>query len=947
MTTRKVLVIGWDAADWKVINALVEQGKMPHIARLIERGTMGNLATLHPVLSPMLWTSIATGKRPFKHGILGFSEPTPDGGSVQPVSQLSRTTKAIWNILNQQGLKSTVVGWWPSHPVEPINGCMVSNHYHHAVGPLDQPWPLAPGMVHPERLAAKLAELRFNPNELTPEHVLPFVPLARDIDQDKDRRLGSVMKILAECATVNSAATWLMANEPWDFFGVYYDAIDHFSHGFMKYHPPRRDFIPERDYELYKGVVEAGYRFHDLMLGNMLKLAGDDVTVIICSDHGFHPDHLRPKQIPKEPAGPAIEHRDYGIVLIAGPGIKQDHLIYGATLLDITPTILTLYGLPVGSDMDGKPLLTAFEQPPTVSRIPSWDAVAGDDGRHTTEMRTDPLAAKEALDQLVALGYIEKPDDNREKAVARAARELRYNLAQSYMDAGRYRDAVPLLRELLANDPEEYRFGMQLALCYRSLSETAALRQLVEQLTVQRQQAAVTARESLKEWAEKIKTRRAERQQAAADGELTDDTALLDEQEQQEFNRLRLLARFSVFDLDYLMGCVLIDEGRYQEALQHLQRAEKADAERPGLFLQIGEAYLRLRHWTHAEHAYRKTLTLDPLNAHAHLGLARSLLPRRDSQQAAIEALETVRLVYHYPFAHYYLGLALLRLREFDRAEEALRVAVSLNPNFARAHRILARLYTRQRRDPELALYHRGRARVLRRQQQQPVLPADLSAVIDEPTPLVAATAEPVAISTPATDSPFITVVAGLPRSGTSMMMQMLAAGGLPILTDGKRVADADNPKGYYELEAATRLRQDKAWLQEAVGKGVKIVAQLLPFLTSEHQYRIVFMERDFDEVLASQKTMLERLERAQTKLTPAQLKQAYRTQLQHVKVWLARQANVHVLYVSHRDALSNPQATAERVNTFLGGTLDSAAMLSVVDKSLHRQHSGALSQAI
>lgn len=946
MTARKVLVIGWDAADWKVINALIEQGKMPHTARLIERGTMGNLATLHPVLSPMLWTSIATGKRPFKHGILGFSEPTPDGGGVQPVSQLSRTTKAIWNILNQQGLKSTVVGWWPSHPVEPINGCMVSNHYHHAVGPLDQPWPLAPGMVHPERLAETLADLRFNPNELIPEQVLPFVPLAREIDQDKDRRLGSVMKILAECASINSAATWLMENEPWDFFGVYYDAIDHFSHGFMKYHPPRRDFIPERDYELYKGVVEAGYRFHDLMLGNMLKLAGDDVTVIICSDHGFHPDHLRPKQIPKEPAGPAIEHRDYGMFLIAGPGIKQDHLIHGATLLDITPTILTLYGLPVGEDMDGKPLLTAFEQPPTVSRIPSWDAVAGDDGRHSHELRTDPLAAKEALDQLVALGYIEKPDGNQEKAVARTARELRYNLAQSYMDAGRYRDAVPLLRELLENDPDEYRFGVQLALCYRSLSETAQLRQLVEQLTEQRQQAAVTARTALKEWAEKINARSAERQQNAADGNAVDDTALLDEKERQEFDRQRLLARFSTFDLDYLMGCVLIDEGHYQEALHRLRRAETADAQRPGLFLQIGEAYLRLHRWADAEQAYNKALNLDPLNAHAHLGVARSLLPRRDSQRAATEALETVRLVYHYPFAHYCLGLALLRLREFDRAEEALRVAISLNPNFARAHRVLARLYTRSRRDPERALYHRGRARVLRRQQQ--ALPIDMSAVLDEPTPQVTTTAtEPTVVSAPAAGSEFITVVAGLPRSGTSMMMQMLAAGGLPILTDGKRVADADNPKGYYELEAATRLRQDRTWLTEAVGKGVKIVAQLLPFLTPEHQYRIVFMEREFDEVLASQKTMLERLERQQAKLTPTQLKQAYRTQLQHVKVWLMRQPNIHVLYVSHRDALSDPQTTAARVNGFLGETLDTAAMTTVVDRSLHRQRAGTLPTAV
>lgn len=390
--TRKVLIIGWDAADWKVVNDLIEQGRMPHIQALIERGVMGGLATLHPVLSPMLWTTIATGKRPYKHGILGFAEPTSDGAGVQPVSQFGRKTKALWNIFNQQGMKSNVIGWWPSHPVEAINGVMVSNHYQSAIGPPDQPWPLAPGMVCPARLQETLAEIRINPNELLPEQVLAFVPKAAEIDQDKDRRLASVMKILAECSSVHSAAMWALENEPWDFMGVYYDAVDHFCHGFMKYRPPRRPHIPERDFELYGGVVDMGYRFHDMMLGAMLEKAPQDTTVIICSDHGFHPYHLRPVQLPKEPAAPAIEHRNLGIFIMAGPGIKRDDLIHGASVLDITPTVLALYGLPVGDDMDGKVLFDAFDKPPlaetiniTVAREVTLDArahqlsVLGDD----------------------------------------------------------------------------------------------------------------------------------------------------------------------------------------------------------------------------------------------------------------------------------------------------------------------------------------------------------------------------------------------------------------------------------------------------------------------------------------------------------------------------------------------------------------------------------------
>ena len=125
--SRRLLLVGWDAADWKVIDPLLARGEMPHLAGLIQRGVRGNLATIHPAFSPMLWTSIATGKRPPKHGILGFTEPTPDGLGVQPVSNLSRRTKALWNILHQNGMRSIVAGWWPSHPAEPIHGAMVSD----------------------------------------------------------------------------------------------------------------------------------------------------------------------------------------------------------------------------------------------------------------------------------------------------------------------------------------------------------------------------------------------------------------------------------------------------------------------------------------------------------------------------------------------------------------------------------------------------------------------------------------------------------------------------------------------------------------------------------------------------------------------------------------------------------------------------------------------------
>src|SRR5580698_584134 len=168
---KKVLLIGWDAADWKVINPLMDAGLMPTLQKLVNGGVIANLATLDPPLSPMLWTSIATGKMADEHGILGFVEPDGDTMMIRPVSSRSRKVKAIWNILTQKGFKTNVVGWWPSHPAEPINGVCVSNFYQKVNAPVDKPWELLKGAIYPAELEETLKALRVHPAELTAAHI--------------------------------------------------------------------------------------------------------------------------------------------------------------------------------------------------------------------------------------------------------------------------------------------------------------------------------------------------------------------------------------------------------------------------------------------------------------------------------------------------------------------------------------------------------------------------------------------------------------------------------------------------------------------------------------------------------------------------------------------------------------------------------------------------------
>ena len=944
MIPRKVLLVGWDAADWKVIHPLMDAGKMPNVRRLVENGASGQIATLHPPLSPMLWTSIATGKRPFKHGILGFSEPTPDGRDVQPVTNLSRTSKALWNILNQNDLRSVVIGWWPSHPAEPINGVMVSDRYHRAMRPLDEDWPLPPNAVHPPELAKTLADLRMHPDQLVPEMVEPFIPLAREIDQDKDGRLALCLRTLAECMSIQAGARWLLDNQPWDLFAVYYEAIDHFSHGFMKYHPPRQRWITERDFELYHNVVMMAYQFHDQMLGQLLDKASEDTTVALMSDHGFHPDHLRPASIPEIPAGPAIEHRDLGVLVISGPGIKKGELLDGPSVLDVAPTILTLFGLPVGEDMDGKVLSQAFVETPGIASIPSWDRVPGADGCHPPHARLDPVAAHEALEQMIALGYIERPDENRQVAVEKTIRELRYNLGEAYQDDDRHTEAHEIFTELSAADPNELRFAVRLFASCQALGMHDEMRRIVGDLDGRRRALYEEAKTKVQEFGAVERARG--RQNAEADRTAeTESTPLLTEDERRELARWRDLARYQPAVVDYLRAQVLRAEKRYAEALTALDRVTAAHLARPGLLLETADLYLRLRRRRDAQQIYERVLAIDPDNAHAHLGLCRMALGRRDFNAAAQLALDALQRVYRVPQAHFLLGRALDGMQQYKRAAEAFRAAISFNPNFPEAHVRLAALLEKHLGDAASAIEHRRLARRMRsrarnRAVRPPAAEVDGAAALSvRPDALVISGTEEMP---PLEES--LVVVTGLPRSGTSMLMQMLAAGGMQVLADGLRKADEDNPRGYLEFEPVKNLPKDSRCLYEARGKAVKIVAPLMAALPAGLACRVILSERDLEEVLDSQERMLVRRNQplAATPERRRMLKDEYLRTLCRVKAMLARRPNTQLLVVEHRQTISDSLATAGKVNGFLGGGLDVAKMAAAIDPTLHRNRAGS-----
>jgi predicted AlkP superfamily phosphohydrolase/phosphomutase/predicted Zn-dependent protease len=895
MTRRKVLLIGWDAADWEHITPLLEEGLMPTLDAFINRGVMGNLATLQPILSPMLWNSVATGKFADKHGIHGFIEPDPLNGGARPYTSYARKCKALWNILSQSGLRSNVVGWWASHPAEPINGTVVTNAFGGVRVDPEKGWTIPRGAVHPAAKGKELAHFKVFANELTEAHILPFVPEAAKIDQKKDKRLSSFAKVLSDNASVHAVTTALMEGESWDFTAVYYDGIDHFSHAFMPYHPPKLEWIKQEDFALYKDVVRGAYRFHDMMLERLLDLAGSETTVILCSDHGFESGSQRPRGTPREPAGPAAWHRQYGIFVMAGPDVRRDQRIYGASLIDIAPTVLTLFGLPVGEDMDGRPLLEAFETLLKVETILSWEKVSGESGMHQGEQQLDPAQANELMQQFAALGYIEDPGADKEKAAESAGIEAKYNVARTYLWKDRPEEARPLLEEIVRRRPWEDRFLFQLASCYFQGGYLAQAEKLLG---------------------------------AMADG-AEPDTA----------SGKLLWAR------------IKLARGDLGGALKALLEAEEMAPQTPGIYVQLGDAYTRLSQLQNAKAAYEKAIALDEDNARAFQGLSTVYRRLGDNQQTVDCALRAVSLLHRLPLSHFNLGVALVRSGDNERASLALETALRFQPQMVNAHRYLAMIHRREGGDPEKARFHRGEVLRLsqRRTRRGDTLDPKREQLFDLPE--IPKRDERIATLLKERPDPkpeeeksgkTFVLVSGLPRSGTSLMMQLLEAGGLPAMTDSQRVADVDNPRGYYEWEAIKQIAKKPELLDdEAVeGRAIKCISMLLPQVPTKHQYKVIFVTRPIGEVVASQRAMTTRLGTKSANLAPEDLERGLRAHREDIRRWGANAGHIEWLEIDYPALVRDPATALARLLEFLGAERlpNEKAMAAVIDPALHRR---------
>ena len=892
-----MLLVGWDSADWKIIHPLLDSGELPGLARLVESGTSGNLTTLEPQLSPMLWTSIATGKMAYHHGVPGFTEVDPGTGAVVPVSAATRKSRTIWEILGERRLRSHVVSWFATHGEEDHAGCVVSNMFCHVANtqPGQDPaeWaPPPPGTTWPAELAATMNDLRVSPHDIDPDDLIRlFVPAAHTVDQTKDKRLWGLAEKLAEACSAHNAATHLLETEPdWDFMAVYYRTVDEISHMFMPYHPPRMEGIPEADFELYKQVVTGIYKLHDLFLCRLMQLAGPETAIVLVSDHGFHSDHLRPKFTPRVPAGITVWHRPQGVFIASGAGFKRDELVYGARLLDIAPTILHWFGLPVGADMEGRVLEEIFDGPKRpVETVPTWET--GEDSQRKRKS-LGPGADKALLEQFVALGYIDEIPDDPGQAAAETNRENDWNIARACMYGQRYAQALPLLENCFHAAPFRTDYAQVLATCQMQLG-------------------------------------------------------LLDEADATVAKAAETFGRTEQADL--VRASIAIQKEDFHAALEALERVREKSPGEVQLQLMLAQSYLALRRFSDAETAARAVLAADPHNAQAFLVLARGFLHAGRAEEAADAAAECIGLQFGNPQGHFLLGAALASQEQFEEAVRPLENCLTLAPTFLRAQRLLARVYRRLGQGDRAALcetqafsgLHDLRQAQTAREAAAREQSAARAAVRAEQNRTRQIEIDRKKAEYDAIEPKDFLIVSGLPRSGTSLMMQVLRAGGIEPLTDAKRAADEDNPEGYWEWDDIKKLPKNPRLIEQAEGKAVKVISVLLPNLPGKHRYTIIYMVRPTEQVVDSQWAMLARTG-SQPKSEKKHLIEVQEHHSRQIREVLKKSERVTLLEVSYPDLVAGPEPVIARLAELLPGRFTPGpAVTACVKPRLFRNRGG------
>jgi predicted AlkP superfamily phosphohydrolase/phosphomutase len=361
----RVILIGLDAADWSLLDKLAAEGKMPNLARLVSRGRTVRSKSFLPILSPIIWTTIATGATPEVHGVLDFQEVEPGSGLIVPVSGRSRRVPAVWNTSSARGLSAGVVGWWATHPAEQVKGFFVSDRATSILFPVS-----VAGMTYPEPLEPRARAVIEEEGAVSDTDLTPYLDMSageiaakRAEGGDLANPVVAMAKILGATRAAQRLARDLYDQQRPDFMAVYFEGTDTVGHVFGSYVPPKLDCVSAEDFRRYSRAVSVYYGTIDQILGQWMRRASDDgATLLIASDHGFKWEEGRScGNSSLKWTTAAFWHRLEGVLAVWGARVKPLPTRSDASVYDIAPTVSALLGLPVDPQMKGRALIELFE----------------------------------------------------------------------------------------------------------------------------------------------------------------------------------------------------------------------------------------------------------------------------------------------------------------------------------------------------------------------------------------------------------------------------------------------------------------------------------------------------------------------------------------------------------------------------------------------------------
>jgi predicted AlkP superfamily phosphohydrolase/phosphomutase len=407
-TPHPVIWLGLDGIDWEILNQLSSEGKMPNWRRLVAEGYSSRLKAFMPLLSPIIWNTVATGVGPDVHRVLDFQEVDPKTGQKVPISGFSRAVPAIWNIASASGKTVGVVGWWATHPAEEVNGFFISDH----ASPILYEKLSLSGVAYPASLESFVLKVVAREGRATPKDLSRFIDVpqaeiaqALASGEGMQNRIVALDRILSATRVYHRVGRELYDRKQPDLMMLYFEGTDEIGHVFAPVTPPRLACVSDEDFSRYHRAVEVYYSVVDQMLGQWMRRAAEDhATLIVNSDHGFKWGEDRScARSSLEWSTAAYWHRFDGVFAAWGERVKPGRRSQEPSMFDVAPTVLALLGVPQDRRMTGKPIVAAFDGlVPGVRK----DVFATAAVRRVPAAAISASEANEYARKLLALGYL-------------------------------------------------------------------------------------------------------------------------------------------------------------------------------------------------------------------------------------------------------------------------------------------------------------------------------------------------------------------------------------------------------------------------------------------------------------------------------------------------------------------------------------------------------------